>query len=269
MERTDANFSGSIPELYDRYLGPLLFEPYARDLTARVSALGAAHVLEIAAGTGVVTRLLAAAVTPGTHIVATDLNAGMIGLAAAREPSANIRWLRADAMALPFGDAEFDTAVCQFGVMFFPDMERSFREVRRVLVPGGTYLFNVWRDLAHNDVARIVARAAADSFPADPPGFIARTPHGHADPGAITGALKRAGFDEIIYETLELRSRARSWHDCALGLTQGTPLRAEIEARDAKRLAEVAASAAALGEAEFGTGPVDVGMSAHVFTART
>lgn len=267
MEKSDATFSGSVPEHYDRFLGPLLFAPYADDLAARVRSLEPQDVLEIAAGTGIVTQRLAAAV-PHAAIVATDLNPGMIAIGQRRSGSANVRWQRADAMNLAFPDAAFDAVVCQYGVMFFPDIERSFREVRRVLKPRGTYLFNVWRSLDHNPSGRIVSAAAAAAFPDDPPNFMARTPFGHDDPSAMVRRLRAAGFESVTSEHVTLRSRAERWADCARGYVLGSPLRSEIEARDASKLDAVVAAIVAAGIAEFGPDPVDVPMNAHVFTAR-
>jgi SAM-dependent methyltransferase len=140
MSATDVAFAGSIPALYDRYMGPLLFEPYARDIAARAAALGPQHILETAAGTGIVTEALARAL-PQADIVATDLNQAMLDVAAERVRAANVRFQQADAQALPFADGEFDLVLSQFGVMFFPDRVGAYREVRRVLKPGGRVLF--------------------------------------------------------------------------------------------------------------------------------
>jgi ubiquinone/menaquinone biosynthesis C-methylase UbiE len=141
---TDAVFSGSIPSLYDKYLGPLIFEPYAQDLANRLSALNAERVLETAAGTGIVTRALERSLSPRGSIVATDLNQPMLDHAAERIPSSRVSWQKADAQALPFPDGAFDAVICQFGVMFFPDRQKAYREARRVLKPGGHFIFNVW-----------------------------------------------------------------------------------------------------------------------------
>ncbi len=267
MTRPDAAFTGSIPEVYERHLVPLLFVPYADDIAARARAIGARRVLEIAAGTGVVTRALAEAL-PEARIEGTDLNEAMVSFAAARTAIPAIRWSTADAAALPFENGSFDLAVCQFGVMFFPDRLKAFREARRVLAPGGTYLFNVWDDLEHNDVGRMVSDAAAAAFPDDPPLFLRRTPYGHGDTGAIQRDLREAGFTDIACDIVAKRSRAASARDAAFGYCEGTPLRNEITSRDPERLTEVTdAAARAIGSA-LGDGAIDGAMRAYVFTAR-
>src|SRR4051794_3991631 len=157
MRETDRLFEGSIPETYDRYLGPLLFEPYARDLAARLAAFAPARVLETAAGTGVATRALARALPAGTTIVATDLNRPMLDLAAARLETAEVTWQQADALALPFGDGALDDVACQFGAMFFPDRAAAYREVRRVFHPGSYFVLSVWDRIECNELAYLVS----------------------------------------------------------------------------------------------------------------
>ncbi len=267
MTTVDAVFSGSIPSLYDRYLGPLLFEPYAQDLANRLSALNAERVLETAAGTGIVTRALVSSLAPSVRIVATDLNQPMLDHAAKAISSTRVSWQKADAQALPFPDRAFDAVVCQFGVMFFPDKQQAYREARRVLKPGGHFIFNVWDRIEHNELADLVTQAVADMFADDPPLFLARTPHGYHDKQAITAELRSAGFVNVAVETLTRRSVAPTCRDPAIGYCQGTPLRNEIEARDANRLVEVTEAAASKIRARFGTGPVDGMIQAHVITA--
>jgi ubiquinone/menaquinone biosynthesis C-methylase UbiE len=267
MAGVDAVFSGSIPALYDSYLGPLIFEPYAQDLASRLSALNAERVLETAAGTGIVTRALAGSLSPGISIVATDLNQPMLDHAAERISSSRVSWQKVDAQALPFPDGAFDAVVCQFGVMFFPDKQKAYREARRVLKPGGHFIFNVWDRLEHNEFADLVTAALADMFPDDPPRFMARTPHGYHDKQAVIAEVRNAGFLNVTAETLTRRSVAPTCRDPAIGYCQGTPLRNEIEARDASRLAEATEAAAIKIAARFGTGPVDGMIQAHVITA--
>lgn len=182
MAVTDRLFAGSIPEIYDRLLVPLIFESYARDLAERVAKVKPRDVLETAAGTGALTRTIASRLPAHARIVATDLNQPMLDHAAAKQPRDHrIMWQQADALALSFEDQRFDVVACQFGVMFFPDKVQGYREARRVLKPGGHLLFNVWDQIAENEFAGVVTQALAAVFPHDPPDFMARTPHGYFD----------------------------------------------------------------------------------------
>jgi SAM-dependent methyltransferase len=267
MSDIDKVFAGSIPELYERHMVPLIFEPYAADLAGRLGKRRVSRVLEIAAGTGVVTRALARS---GTYdIVATDLNAAMIEEARAVGTSRPVEWRQADAQQLPFGEAAFDAVVCQFGVMFFPDKAKAFAEARRVLKPGGVFLFNVWDRIEDNEFADVVTQALAALFPADPPRFMARTPHGYHDREAIGRDLAAGGFRaKARIDTVAARSRADSPLIPALAYCQGTPLRSEIEARGGK-LQEATAAAAAEIARRFGSGAVDGKIQAHVVTVET
>jgi SAM-dependent methyltransferase len=267
MTTGDAAFAGSIPALYDRYLGPMLFTPYAHDLARRLSGLTSGRVLETAAGSGRVTRVLAQALPSSVDLIATDLNQAMLDFARTNPGLERVTLRAADATKLPFDDGSFDAVVCQFGVMFFPDRVAGYREARRVLKPGGRFLFNAWDSLAHNPVAAAVHDSLAVLFPADPPRFIARTPHGYHDVNVIRGDLGRAGFTRIALETVSLPCRTPSARDPAIGFCQGSPLRGEIEARDSTDLERVTAAAAAAVAKRFGSGPVEGTMQAHVFTA--
>lgn len=268
MKVSDKQFTGSIPEIYDRLLVPLIFEPYARDLAARLAKLEPQDVLEIAAGTGVLTRAMVSQLAASTRIVATDLNQPMLDRAAARQPpDRRIMWRQADALALPFEDESFDVVACQFGAMFFPDRVQGYKEARRVLKPGGHFLFNVWDRLGDNVFADVVTEALATLFPQDPPRFLARTPHGYHDVEKIRKELTAAGFASISIETLDETSRAASAGDVAVAYCQGTPLRNEIEARDAARLGEATQAAAEALARRFGAGPIEGRIRAHVATA--
>lgn len=262
---SDKVFAGSIPQLYEEYLVPLIFEPYAQDLAARLAARPPARILEIAAGTGVLTRAMASALPESSAIVATDLNQPMLDHAARIGTERSVEWRQADALRLPFDDGSFDAVVCQFGVMFFPDRPAAFSEARRVLRRGGAFIFNVWDRLEENEFADVVTAALASVFPQDPPRFMARTPHGYHDKDAIRADLAKGGLTaslEIV--TLAGRSRARSCRSPAIAYCQGTPLRNEIEARDATPLAEATEVAAAAIGARFGRGPVDGKIQAHI-----
>jgi ubiquinone/menaquinone biosynthesis C-methylase UbiE len=263
----DKVFSGSIAKLYEQYLVPLIFEPYAVDLVKRLQSRRLANVLEIAAGTGVVTRAMDSALPPGVSIMATDLNPGMIEQARAVGTRRAVEWKQADAMGLPFGDATFDAVVCQFGVMFFPDKGTAFAEALRVLKPGGAFLFNVWDRIEENEFADVIMAALATVFPEDPPRFMARTPHGYHDRSAIARDLASGGFSKPAeVATIAARSRAKSARDPAIAYCQGTPWRSEIEARDAAKLGEATVAAEAAIARRFGSGPVDGKIQAHVIT---
>jgi SAM-dependent methyltransferase len=266
MASTDTAFSGSIPALYDRCLGPMLFEPYAADMAERVARVAPERILETAAGTGIVTERLARAL-PEAEIVATDLNQAMLDVARERPALSRVRLEAADAQALPFPDASFDVVVCQFGVMFFPDRIAAYREVLRVLRPGGSFLFNVWDSLERNPASGAVSNAVAALFPEDPPLFLQRTPFGYHDTGRVEADLRAAGFGDIAFETVEKRSRTHAPQEAAIGLCEGSPLRAEIEARDPSRLGEAIEAAAAALASFTGADGVDAPMCAHVFIA--
>ena len=268
MTSTDKVFAGSIPKIYQTYLVPLLFQAYADDLARRLAAHPVRRVLEIAAGTGVATRALAAAL-PGAEIVATDLNQAMLDEAAALGTPHGVAWRQADATELPFAERGFDAVVCQFGAMFFPDKARAYAEARRVLRSGGVFLFSVWDRIEDNGFADAVTSALREIFPDDPPRFLARTPHGYHDKAAIAGDLARGGFraaPEIV--TLPERSRADSPRVPAVAFCEGTPLRSEIEARDARRLAEATDAAEREVGKRYGTGAVEAAMQAHVVAVR-
>ncbi len=260
-----AAFAGSVPKAYATYMVPMVFEPYAADLVERLRSRKPTRVLEVAAGTGVVTRLMASLLEDPVSIVATDLNQPMLDQAAAHGTSRPVEWRQADAMQLPFPDGTFDAVVCQFGVMFFPDRPLAFSEARRVLRPGGTFLFNTWDELTENELAHVVQEALAPLFPQDPPRFMERLPHGYYERGRIERDLAAGGFAAPPrVDTITLRSRARSAREAAIAFCQGTPLRDEIVARDASRLEEATAAAEAAIALRFGPGEVDGKMQAYV-----
>jgi len=267
MDPTDARFAGSIPGIYERYLVPLMFEPYARDLAPRVGELKQGTLVELAAGTGAVTRALVESLPSAVRIIATDLNQTMLDLAATRLTSPNLGWHHADAQRLPFADGSVDAIVCQFGVMFFPDKPASYREAARVLRSDGLYVFSVWNRLEDNEVSLIADQAVARLFPENPPRFMERTPFGHFDVGALRAPLEAAGF-RVGVDTVEKVSMVPSAEHAAIGLCQGTPVRSEIEARDASRLEEATAAVTRALVARFGAGSFENRMSAHVITAR-
>jgi ubiquinone/menaquinone biosynthesis C-methylase UbiE len=260
MGEAAAAFVGSVPQTYEQVLGPMLFEPFARELAGRFVGFSG-DLLETAAGTGRLTRALAGALEPTARITATDLNPPMLAEAAARLGDPRVTWREADAQALPFPDASFEAVVCQFGVMFFPDKAAGYAEARRVLRPGGRFVISVWSDIAANDFTHAVMQVLLETYPDDPPMFLARIVTGYHDETEIGTALVAAGFSEVSFETVTLATPAASAADVAFGITHGTPLRAELEARGAGQLEAVRAAVARQVAARFGDPPAGRGQA--------
>ena len=266
MTTSDAVFAGSIPGLYDRYLGPLLFEPYAETLAERARAFTPHRILETAAGTGIVTEELHRAL-PEAEIVATDLNPAMLEVAAKRVSSAKVRFQPADALDLPFDDCSFDLVVCQFGVMFYPDKVRGNAEARRILRNGGAYLIAIWDVIERNPASKVAMDAVSRLFAIDPPSFFYRVPHGYSDPSEIECDLRAAGFRDIEVETVAARSRPITASNAAIGICQGTPLRNELEERGPHALERATVVAERALQKLSSEAGLDSCLSAHIVTA--
>jgi SAM-dependent methyltransferase len=260
-----AQFTGSVPAFYDRYLGPVLFEPYARDLVSRLPAGDRLRVLELACGTGILTRRLREGLAGSATLVATDLNEPMIAYARAAVPAPGIVWQQADAQALEFEDGSFDIVVCQFGFMFLPDKVQGFREARRVLTSGGLLLANVWESLDANPALGAIHATVAVLYPADPPRFL-ETPYGYHDVELIRAHMAAAGWEAVQTESVRVESHGVSAADFAAGFVLGSPLSHEL----ADRGADPDAVAVALTEALIpvsGERPFRPALAATVITA--
>ncbi|BFV61132.1 methyltransferase domain-containing protein [Kitasatospora sp. CMC57] len=251
-----------MPAAYEQYLVPVVFRPFAEDLTAKAVALQPRRILELAAGTGVLTSNLLTAV-PSAEVTATDLNEAMVTLGSTRAPGAV--WQQADAQRLPFPDGGFDLVVCQFGVMFFPDRVAAFTEVRRVLAPGGRFLFNTWGPLEMHAFEVALQAGLERAFPVDPPRFFPTVPHGYSDSTLVAADLTAAGFAVEEEQELTLEGRAASTADLAIGYLTGTPVRAAVEERG--NGPQVRATVIEEMTARLGPGPVTAPMTAYVFRA--
>ncbi|QRM57496.1 class I SAM-dependent methyltransferase [Sinorhizobium sp. BG8] len=268
MNTTHTLFAGAIPDVYDRILVPLLFAPYGADMAARVAALKPASLLEVAAGTGALTREMASRIDTPVCIVATDLNQPMLDVAMSKlGDDDRIVFRQADALALPFEASTFDVVACQFGVMFYPDKVQGYREAYRVLKPGGHFLFNAWDKIATSEIPLEVMKALHQIFPEDPPRFMEVTPHGYWNTDQIRRELAEAGFHSITVDNLDLPSEAASASDAAVAFCQGTPMRGEIETRAPGDLNAVTAKVTEALERRFGRGPIESTMRANVVTA--
>jgi len=263
----DSSFTDDVAAFYDSILVPLIFEPYADDLAARVLALGPTSVLEVACGTGVVTRALASALPAACAITATDLRKNMVAHAERVGTSQAVTWRQADVLKLPYAEASFDVVACQFGIMFFADRVAAYRQVKRVLRPGGSFLFNVWNGIEDNEFARVVTDAVSTLHPGDPPVFLSRTPHGHGSPAEIEADLRAAGFENCLLTQRDDLSPAATPELAAIAYCQGTPLRNEIEVREPGGLERATEAASEALRARFGDGPIEGRISAVVVAA--
>ena len=267
MSERDAVFAGSVPAIYDSHMRPLFFEPFAAEMARRLLTVPVRAVLETAAGTGILTLRLVAQCTPGVAITSTDLNPPMLNLAAAKPGMDRVRFQVADAQALPFPDGAFDTVICQFGVMFFPDRVAAYAEALRVLAPGGRFLFSTWDSLVHCPVPCTVLAAVAAALAQPGPWFIERTPHGYHDVDLIRRDLQAAGWTEIRIETLALAGRANSAQSAAVALCQGTPMRDELAALGDGAIATAIEAGTAAIARQFGDGSFEAAHQAHIVEA--
>jgi ubiquinone/menaquinone biosynthesis C-methylase UbiE len=265
MSDKNAAFVGSIPENYDRYLGPMLFAPFAEDLAQRLKLPENSRLLELACGTGIVTRRLREALPESVRITATDLNEAMIQYAGQQIIGKDhLEWRQADATQLPFSDNAFDAVACQFGWMFFPDKALAMREAHRVLKEDGKFLFSVWDRLSENPLTQLAQQFITEIFPDDPPKFY-EIPFGFYDPDEITTMLTEAGFREIHIQLLNKPCVSVSALDAAKGLVEGNPILGAIQERGTVSIAEVEAALAAKIGSRFGDKPVQTTMQALLF----
>lgn len=254
---TDASWVGGMPEAYDTLLGPVKFTPYAKALVTRLE--GSLDVLELAAGTGLLTREL---VDAGHRVTATDLNPPMVAWGQAHVPEAS--WSEVDALDVPFDDASFDAVVCGFGVMFFPDRVQAYREVRRVLRPGGSFVLSVWDTVDQVPFTADLYEELQARYPGNAPDFFVRVPYGYAEPARIEADLREAGFGSVKVERVALTSPAPSAASYCDGYCLGTPLRFALAEREDLETARQAL-AARMTE-RWGEGPIEQSMSALVVT---
>ena len=263
----NTSFSGAIPANYDEYLGPMFFESYAIEVGKRMTALQPSSVLELACGTGRVTRRLLDACAPGGKLIATDISPAMLEEARSNVPSANIEWNTVDATTLPYADSSFDAIVCQFGIMFVPDRVQAYSEAHRALKPGGTLLVSSWDALEFNPVAQIAENLLHEYFPNDTPRFYT-LPFAYNDKSVMRSELMQSGFSDIMIERVNLEGTNSSAEAAATGLLEGNPVIGEILARDPNALPTMKQRLADNLAARFGHGEIVVPQQAWFITAR-
>jgi ubiquinone/menaquinone biosynthesis C-methylase UbiE len=219
LQRT---FTKGIAENYDHYLGPAWFGPIANDLAARLPTDPGGDVLEVACGTGLMTRPLRTLLVPSRRLVATDLSPGMLDHARGRLADVSgIEWMKADALDLPFAEGEFAALACSLGVMFPPDKERLFAQFRRVLKPGGLLLFNVWDRKDLNTCVRVYSDVIEGMFPGDAEMQFS-VPYSMSDTARLRELVVGAGFQEPRIEKVAITVTGTP-RDIATGQVRGTP----------------------------------------------
>ncbi len=261
-------FVGDIPRHYDQGLGPVLFEDYAADLARRAAALTPGKVLELAAGTGIVSRALRNQLPNGSHLTVTDLNPPMLGVAQAKfAADEGVSFQQADALDLGFSENSFDLLVCQFGVMFFPDKLASYKEAARVLKPGGTYLLSTWGSMEDNPFSQITYNLSAEFFPNNPPGFYL-VPFSCADPAPIEAELREAGFGDVSHEVISYSKTVSGFEAFARGLIYGNPTIDEMGGAEPAKIETMVEFLAQRFVQEWGTAPTQIPLKATAFSAQ-
>jgi SAM-dependent methyltransferase len=260
-------FSGSIPTNYDRYLGPLFFEPFALDMAERVKNRSAKDILEVACGTGRVTKHIVETLPKGVSFVASDINPAMLEYAKkAIEPHPALRWQVVDAVNLPFADATFDLVLSQFGVMFYSDRREAYAETGRVLKQGGTFIFNAWDNIENNLAAQLTQEVVTEFFPVDTPAFY-QMPFSYHNETVIRQDLAFAGFHDVKIDLLKLTGFAETSVAAATGLLEGTPIYTAIVERDGSLLPAMKELLAKRLSHQFGKTNLKVPLQARVVTA--
>jgi SAM-dependent methyltransferase len=265
-EAVNTSFVGTVPENYERYLAPLMFKPYAQDLACRLMVGDRAEVLELACGTGVLTSELLSMMETGVHLVASDLNEPMLAVAQQKIRDRRIEWQQADAAALPFDAGRFDAVISQFGVQFFTDKVAAATEVRRVLRPGGVFLFSTWGGPQNNPLAHIAQQTAEACFPGDTPTFY-HVPWSYGDTREIESDLRAGGFRHVSIQPVSLVGRAPSADYAAMGVVQGTPMANAIAERHSITVDAFTAVISASLTRELGDGPLALPMHAWIVRA--
>ena len=264
MSDMNRSFAGEMPEFYDRFLVPMMFAPFAQDLARRFQGTLSGHVLELAAGTGIVTRAMARTLPAAVAMTATDLNPAMLIQAKSHAGLERIQWQEADALSLPFADQQFDYIVCQFGVMFFPDKVAGFREALRVLRSGGRFLFSVWGDRFPSTVSDVVVTVVGRFLSRDPESLVSPP---YNDVARVQADLAAAGFTSITAEDVIRSAHSGSPREAAISQCHGGLVRAAIDAQMPDRLDEITEAAAAAIAARFGSGSIASPLHAILFTA--
>jgi ubiquinone/menaquinone biosynthesis C-methylase UbiE len=259
-------FSGSIPHHYEDFLGPMFFEPYAIEVSKRINPSAVQVALELACGTGRVTRHLRNVIPSKAKLIASDISPDMLAVAKEKLRSANIEWQIIDAQDLPFDDNSIDVVVCCFGYMLVPDKSKAFAEAYSVLRPGGMLLIATWDKLEHN-AASHVYRTVAKKYLIDPLPETYKLPFSMNDDKEIRNDLQQAGFSKIMVERVDKISASPSAKEAANGLAQGGSIYNEIMKRNPAWIEEIKETVEKELAEKFGASPMQAPMRALITQA--
>ncbi len=262
MEQTIFPFDRTIPGIYEQYLGPYIFEPYAVYVSSRIKG-SPQQVLEIASGTGRVTWHIAERIGKSATLTATDLNPGMLNIARQQVDASNVEFREADAQELPFPDNSFDCVICQFGYMFLPERQKGFNEAWRVLRPGGQFLFVTW-DKPENNITYHISHQTVLQFLKTPPPSFYGKPYTMYDPVELQKHLADAGFTKATIEKISLQGESPSAMDVATGFVEGNAIVHEILKEGPELLETIKQAVAAKINEEVSKDPVRSELNAWV-----
>jgi len=260
------NFSGSVPAHYDQYLGPLYFEPYAIEVTNRIDPSSIKLALELASGTGRVTKHLRRVLPPTAKLIASDISEDMLAIAKEKLKNEKVDWETIDAQQLPFEDNSIDLVVCCFGFMFVPDKLKAFAEVLRVLRPEGMFIFSTWDKLEANG-ASFVHRTIAKKYLEEPLPASFNLAFSMHDESSIKSTLEEVSFSKIFVEKVNKQCYASSSKDAAEGLTMGGSIYNEIMKRNPAWIDEIRIRVEKELSEKYGTSPMIAPMSAVISQA--
>ena len=264
MSENTIAFSGSIPEIYDQLLGEFVFEPFAVDLAGRVDYVKEREVLELACGTGRLTKHVAAKIHPGSRFTVSDLQEDMLTIARKLVPATNITWSLIDMQQMNLHDKSFDLVLSQFGLMLAPDRGRALNEIHRVLKPGGRLLFSVWGDIGENEVWDLGGRVVG-SFIGDDPFRRDPGPFTMNDSETVMEMMKKAGFSDVGVTAVKQTGTTQDAASAARGFVRGLPIYMIIRKKDPELIEKTETAMAEEFKTQLGDQPLTSRLSALVF----
>lgn len=217
----------SIPEVYEKYLGPYLYEPYSLYITKRIQG-NPQQVLEIGVGSGRLTNHISKKLTQTAKIIGVDINPNMLEIAKQKVKAPNVEFVKADAQKLPFPDNSFDFVICQFGFMFLSDKQKGFNEAWRVLKPGGQFIFLTWDKAENNVTLHISQQTILQLLKTPPPPYFGKAYSAMNNPDDLRQYTKTAGFENASIEKVILKGNCPSAMDAAIGFVEGNSIVKEI-----------------------------------------